>query len=184
MNTNNTNAKKTGPVAAAVLPLLNAAKHRAAKEAKDYIRRMMDKLEEHGMDATAAFPYPKDCWASDYKIQIARHNDIQRFTESAVKGCRHHRAPDPRVPSADGQQRFVSQAIIEAEAQYLAFVAKLEKKVGEASSATLEGDHVWSTSVLTVAKPDGTTERWHTQQIVNVSKLGLLFNQWPTRRLK
>jgi hypothetical protein len=30
----------------------------------------------------------------------------------------------------------------------------------------------------------GTVERWKTQQIVNVSRLGKLFNQWPTRQLQ
>ena len=31
---------------------------------------------------------------------------------------------------------------------------------------------------------DGTTHQWRTEMIINVSKLGALFNQWPTRKLK
>lgn len=138
------------PVAAAVMPLMQSAQHRAAHEARAYINRLMDELEAAGMDAQA-FPYPSGS-DRDYFNKLNRHKHVQQFTESAVKGCRHHRAPDPRVPSADGQQRFVSQAVEAAKEQYLAFVAKLESKAGEVVSATLEGEHVWGYSTLTVTK--------------------------------
>jgi hypothetical protein len=52
------------------------------------------------------------------------------------------------------------------------------------ADASITGTHIWGHSVLTVTLPNGTVERWKTQQIVNQSKLGLLFNQWPSRKMK
>ena len=43
---------------------------------------------------------------------------------------------------------------------------------------------MWGYSVLTVTKEDGSVERWKTQQIMNISVLGLLFAQWPSRKMK
>ncbi len=78
---------------------------------------------------------------------------------------------------------FITAAAEQAESAYTVFIAKLEKKIGVHDSAVLTGDHVWGYSVLTVGK--GTeTESWRTQQIVNVSKLGKMFNQWPTRKVR
>lgn len=61
-------------------------------------------------------------------------------------------------------------------------MAKLIGKIGPVTSATIKGNHVWGHSVLTITNPDAVVEHWKTRQIVNVSKLGKLFNQWPTRK--
>lgn len=61
---------------------------------------------------------------------------------------------------------------------------KLEMKIGEHLTATLEGNHVWGDSFITVEKANGENERWRTHTILNVSKLGLYFNQFPTRKIK
>jgi hypothetical protein len=64
------------------------------------------------------------------------------------------------------------------------YVNKLSTKIGEGVvSAEITG-RLWDYSTLTVTKNDGSVERWRTQQIINVSCLGKLFNQWPTRRSK
>lgn len=81
-------------------------------------------------------------------------------------------------------EKFIQAAKADAAAQYEAFVAKLQQKIGEVKNATLKGNHVWSYSILTVEKPDGTVEHWKTQMIINVSKLGKMFNQFPTRKVK
>ncbi len=36
----------------------------------------------------------------------------------------------------------------------------------------------------TPTKPDGSVERWHTQQITNYTAEGKPYLQWPTRKLK
>lgn len=89
-----------------------------------------------------------------------------------------------RKPSQEAEQRFIDAAANNAAAQYDAFVAKLENKIGEVKSATLEGNHVWGYSFLTVETIEGEKQTWKTQMIVNCSKLGNLFNQFPTRKVK
>lgn len=81
-------------------------------------------------------------------------------------------------------EKFVKEAEEDAAKEYDLFVAKLEEKIGACVSAELAGNHVWSHSILTVTKQDGTGERWKTQMILNVSKYGKVFNQFPTRKVK
>ena len=78
---------------------------------------------------------------------------------------------------------FLKQVALDAAADFDAYVGKLTKKVGDVVSAKVEGA-LWQGSRLTVTKADGSIERWNTQQIINVSVLGKLFNQWPTRKQK
>ena len=79
--------------------------------------------------------------------------------------------------------RVVAQAREAAGASFDAYVIKMVTKIGGVDSASVAGYHLWNGSVLTVTKGD-VVERWHTQQIVNCSSLGTLFNQWPTRLMK
>jgi hypothetical protein len=85
----------------------------------------------------------------------------------------------------EGIERIVSAARTDASAQYIAFVAKLIKKIGDdVVDANLSGSHVWGYSYLTITRASGSKECWKTQQILNVSVLGTVFNQWPTRKVK
>ena len=83
----------------------------------------------------------------------------------------------------DCVRRVLAKGEAEARAQYQAYVAKLDAKVGHCDTAELSGNAVWTFSVLTVHKGD-TVERWQTRMILNVSRRGLPFNQWPTRKLR
>lgn len=71
---------------------------------------------------------------------------------------------------------------IETASSFDAYVEKLISKIGDCDSAEFSG-HLWSHSVLTVVK-GSNTEKWKTQMIINVSCLGKLFNQFPTRKMK
>ena len=80
--------------------------------------------------------------------------------------------------------RFVAARKEQAAAEYDAFIAKLVKKIGPVVTAELDGNHVWSHSILTVVLKSGEQQRWKTQQITNISKYGKHFNQWPSRKMK
>ena len=71
---------------------------------------------------------------------------------------------------------------IETASSFDAYVEKLISKIGDCDSAELTG-HLWTHSVLTIVK-GSNTEQWKTQMIINVSCLGKLFNQFPTRKMK
>ena len=80
-------------------------------------------------------------------------------------------------------EEYVADARKDAAAQYDSFIAKLNAKIGPATVARLEGNHVWSYSFLFVETASGS-QCWKTQMIINRSKLGKLFNQFPSRKVK
>jgi len=82
-----------------------------------------------------------------------------------------------------------AQATQMAEDDVFGFAGKLAGKVDRdaagvkvAAVAVAARGSLWTGSTLIATLVDGTTQRWHTQCILNVSCHGLLFNQWPTRR--
>lgn len=174
----------TTAIAAAVLPLRQTALDRAAQEAQMVIDWCHAQLEEHGWDLELAAPYPRSFHESreNYNRKLARRRLIESVTTYA-KSSRSSREPNIRLKSEDKEASFIEAAKQNAGAQYDAFIGKLEAKVGEHSEAVLSGNHVWGHSILTVTTPNGV-ERWKTQTIINQSKLGTIFNQFPTRKIK
>jgi len=171
----------TNPIRTAVLPLKQAAQDRAEVEARKLIARMHAKLEAAQWDLNDAAPRPGS-WDRDYQEKmavVARYNAVT----SSYREDYMPRAPRPVYIDEQKVERFVLDAREDAAAQYEAFIAKLEGKIGETLSAVLTGNHVWGYSFLTVQTAEGQ-QTWKTQMIVNCSKLGKLFNQFPTRKVK
>jgi len=175
------------PIEKAVLPLKKDAIARAKETAEQMIERIRSDLDEAGGDINKAAPYPK---SSDYGMVYAakrsRYNDFHAVTKTHPDHRPSYRFDEPKFVVIDEEKvvRFIEQYMEWAAADYDAFVVKLVKKIGEVKKAKLHGNHVWGYSTLVVTKPDGEVQAWKTQQIVNRSKLGKPFNQWPTRRMK
>lgn len=180
-----------GIISAAVSHLKEPSMERAEEAARSLAERYMIGLEAAGWDVNVAYPMPKSTMSRlDYQPLMARHNLAKRLTtydNERNGGCRNPRAPHYRTWSPEAVERLAAEAREQAAHQYDAFVAKLVGKVeadGPVVEAILTGEHVWGHSILTVCHADGTTHQWRTEMIINVSKLGTLFNQWPTRKLK
>jgi hypothetical protein len=181
------NTTVMSPVAVAVEPLRAQAVNRAGIEAQAYADRMLAMYAENPSIAN----YPTRVGKSEAEREIAymRYQVIHRITigvkVDAAEAYRlgRERIEAPRVADPARIESFVAQAKKDAEAAYTAFIYKLEEKIGAHESASLTGDHVWGYSLLTVTK-GATVETWKTQQIINVSKKGKVFNQWPTRTVK
>ena len=178
-------------IAKAVEPVRAEAIARATKEAFAVIAKMEKDLEAAGGDRKVLAPYPSSlhCDSRTFSIKKGYYNLVRELTERNIPeggwaGSLSPKDPDPARMSPQGCARFVKNSQEDASAQYDSFIAKLEAKIGEVTSATLTGEHVWGHSILTVIKMDGSVERWKTQMIVNVSVLGKLFNQWPSRKVK
>lgn len=173
------------PIEAAVAPLKNDAVARAAQEAQRIVDHLTRRLAECEGNADILAPRPHH-YDNDYKEKMGRRQLLESISK-AVKCTRFVYEPDIRVIDADGVSKFIEFSKENAAAQYDAFVAKLCNKVGFCQSAELDGNHVWGYSILSVVYKDTDglhTERFKTQMIVNVSKHGKLFNQWPTRKVK
>jgi hypothetical protein len=174
----------TDPVETAIAPLREEAIAKAEIKARELAARVYAQLELADWDLNVAAPRPRATMRRQaYKEAASRFNLFCSLTIPA-KATRSINEPHIRLKSDEHLHNFVKQAKREAAAQYDAFVAKLTKKIGPTTAATLEGSHVWGFSILTVTTAAGATQRWKTQQIVNVSSLGKLFNQWPSRLLK
>lgn len=177
------------PIEAAVAPLKQDAIESARQRCQKMIDNTIVALQDNDWDAQIVAPYPNS--QVDYGITYhAKLNDY-RFVRAITAAdevrnpyCRRPNDPEYRVRSAEHENAIIKQWEDLAAAQYEAFVAKLVGKIGEVVSATLEGNHVWGYSVLHVVKPDGTKEKWKTQMIYKVSKLGKPHNQWPSRKVK
>lgn len=173
----------------AVRPLKVDAVSRAETFARNYVEKARGELEAAGWDINAAAPYPFGMSSGSFAFYVARekHNNFHGITKQDPKlGYQSSNGVRPVYVVMDDErvERFVKARMDQAAAEYEAFVAKLIKKIGEVTKATLEGNHVWAHSILTVVTAAGETQRWKTQQIENYSKYGKHFYQWPTRLLK
>ena len=137
---------------------------RAEEATRSLAERYQITLEAAGWDLEVAYPYPSSTHHSsaDFHAMKARRNMAQRLSKYDTERngvSRRPRTPNYRIWDPEGVEALVVEAI-------------------------LTGEHVWGHSILTVCHADGTTHQWRTEMIINVSKLGALFNQWPTRKLK
>jgi hypothetical protein len=174
----------TNHIAIAVEPLRVEAVKRAHEHALTTVENIRKRLSEANWDANVVAPYPSSVTAH-YQMSVGFYHLVRQITKSSSKnGCRYQDDPEPVFMNSSGIKKFVAMAEKNANDQYDAFIKKLNSKVGDCISAVLEGNHVWGYSFLTIENSDGSTEIWKTQMIVNVSKLGKIFNQFPTRKSK
>lgn len=166
---------RTSHIRTAVEPLKADAVQKAEDWAKNEVEEMWNELLENDLDIDKAAPYPKSCWDCDYRKKSARH---KRFSYCFGTGYRK-----PAKKNEEMIERFVNGCKEDAASQYEKFIYKLESKCGEVDSALLEGNHVWGHSFLTVENGD-EKQVWKTQMIINYSKHGKAFNQFPTRKVK
>lgn len=178
------------PVGLCLHPMKVDAVNAMEQNVRAATEKLLAKLAEHGGDIYGAFPYNQD-WRgrSDTDRQDeALHGHVRsltRATEDLIEIRRNHYYNFRRVADVDDIEDFIQKNRNIAAANYDAFICKMVSKVGPGVvSATIDGSHVWDHSILTATKIDGSVERWKTKTIWNVSKLGLSFNQWPTRLIK
>lgn len=176
-------------IAEAVAPLREAAETAAVEKMTEHLEIAKRALEANGWDLEKVAPYPSSLNYSsrkDYMIKKARHDSFYYLTNEVTP--RHRRAPgvgDIRTWNEERAANIIERAKKDAAFAYEAYVAKLVGKVGECVDAEMVySSGVWSNSNLKVTKVDGKVEIWNTKTIINVSVLGKMFNQWPTRLMK
>lgn len=89
-----------------------------------------------------------------------------------------------RISSKSIKKRVVDSAMQNAEEDYKEFIGKMVMKIGGGIVGANVKGHPWRGSTLTVEMVDGTNQVWNTQMIINYSKYGKPFNQFPSRRKK
>jgi hypothetical protein len=186
---------ETNPIAIAVAPLKEEAENQSEAMMRKHIAFYVEELEKNGWDIDKVAPYPKSFNISraEYMSQKSRRDFVERITgepplrEGEYYRSRRPRDPHPVVLNETKVEEVVKDARLRAAQQYIAYVQKLLMKIGPVKSAELERGYtgsLWNYSVLNVITEAGVAESWKTQMIINVSVLGKVFNQWPTRKMK
>lgn len=173
-------------IAKVVAPLKNDAMDKAEQFARAIIADVAKQLKEAGNDLEKCAPYPSSLnygSRGEYMAKLAKYTLFHKLCRSRASSRSMH---DPNFADMDSnyKAKYIKEAREDAAFQYEAFIIKLDKKVGPVSAALLEGNHVWGYSFLTVRIPSDAVQIWKTQHILNVSKLGKVFNQFPTRQVK
>jgi hypothetical protein len=169
-------------------PYLVEMKKRYREGGKQFVSLIEKKLKEHDWDLNKLVPRMKNI--HDRKAYI----EYQRYKQKIQTVTEPDKDKNPLVLRFDGPYylqmapgkiaAFLQQMEKDAEVSFDSYIAKLAEKIGqEIKSADVQGN-LWNGSILEVVTLANEVQRWKTQIIINRSKLGLLFNQYPTRRMK
>jgi hypothetical protein len=166
------------PIAMAIAPLRAEAAAHALEWATNDAAQAKAKWTAAGFDLDVVAPSaPRGASKAECAMARAAAAHYLQFVT---------RAPDSDafVWSETCAQRYIARTVSETEADFDAFVLKLDGKVGAHTAAALVSGATWAYSLLRVTLADGAVQDWKTQRITNCSSLGKLFNQWPTRLVK
>lgn len=185
------------PVAIAVEPLRVDAMLEAKTDTFAKIQRITDKITKilgiysDTFDINAVAPVPN--WSAvrtredkkAYEDACDWESKVESITSRVEKGYYYGNGPKMVYFDSDKTSELIVRAEALAAMDYEAFVYKLvEQKVGDHTAAELVPmQGIWTHSILTVTKKDGTVEQWETKRIINRSVHGKLFFQWPTRNI-
>lgn len=140
----------------------------ARKRGLRFITNSQRKIEDKG---------GVDSFAPDPDRGMARSNPEAYTKARKLRGW-------AEMIMSQNPDQFAEKEAKAAGDSYDAWVYKLVQKIGKpVTGANVSGDP-WSGSTITVTTNDGEQQRWKTQMIINTSKLGKQFNQFPTRRMK
>jgi hypothetical protein len=140
------------------------------------------------MDANKVAPYPKHgAYDSAHYLAKGKYDFCHRVAKTDydrkwVKGSCFVKLDEEMIA------RYIERARDEAGFEFELFVYKLCAKVGSVQTAELDTEYdtshgyaLWIRSKLTVTKAEGA-EVWNTKRILNRSKYGRPFYQYPTRK--
>ena len=160
----------------ALINVLNSNREEYKREAADRAAKQYDyyaeTLKAAGYNLDVAAPAPQSGVGREvYRSMQAKRDALSRASGGTGK------------PSEALKARHVQAAVLGAEASFDEWVAKMVQKIGkDVKSATMTGNP-WTGSVLRVETVDGESQVWKTQMIINSSKYGKMFNQFPSRRM-
>ena len=137
----------------------------ASKRGGEYWKHHMNVLKKGGgLDKVA--PRPTNKMNRDDYLSASRK---RQFYQSIQTG------------SLESYAKMYADA---AHEDYMSWVHKLTAKIGKPVAKSSITGSPWQGSTINVTCNDGEEQTWHTQMIINHSKFGKPFNQFPTRRKK
>lgn len=149
------------------------------------------RLIEHDWDLNAAYPYPSFRMRLDHhtsKIMLAKLEQVQEITVATGSHSRRIDEPCPVKMRPDLSEHQAKQAKEYAASFIDSYVRKMAAKVeahhGDVTltAADYNGHRDPFASSLLALHAGDKRMAYTTRCIINVSKYGKLFNQWPTRK--
>ena len=152
--------------------------HRAAKakvvaeHGKQRPDAVANPLAAHNYDTLKSSPY----------LEGVRKEFVAAYIATVEKAFVH--AQERLQPQYRKIQFDSDRAFWNANEEFNGYLAKLALKTVEKiiSVDSLTGS-LWNGSLLSVVVESQATVVWETKCILNISSLGKVFNQWPTRRV-
>lgn len=169
-----------------VQPLKQAAIELAVNRAISRVGKLIERITADGFNISNFRKMGNITKQGYAELQLVRRITRTDNELAEANGFRKgsHGASTYVAIDTDGIDALYREVIDMAKAQFDAYVVKLTQKVGSYDTAEIEAiGGLWGNSILTVTK-DGVKTKWKTQIIVNFSKYGMPFNQFPTRVIK
>ena len=151
-------------------------------------------LKVHEWDINECYPYPSgDMGRTQYHQMQRRRVVAQKRTiiDTSKPIIYIPKSPTYVVMKPMLHVDIQRESVEEAEAMLESFAIKMGKKAAEHGEGRLVvaaeyhgGDNPWQSSEFVIRLDDGTKLVYYTHMIINISCLGKLFNQWPTRLQK
>ena len=135
----------------------------AEKVAARYYDQTIAEVENAGgLDSIAPRPNSKMS-ASAYKSAAAKRS----FYDTMLRTNR---------------SAYINSESKAAHADYMAWIAKITDKIGKPVVDAKMTGSPWTGSTIHVITNDAEQQTWNTKMIINISKYGRLFNQFPSRK--
>jgi hypothetical protein len=159
---------------------------RAVKMAGEQYDANMDFLKKHdwNLDKAAPLTDGEPSWSDKGRRERERREWFLSLTEA--NGTETNKRTGDKIirkASAKIKKAYQDESERNARASYMAWVQKMIEKIGKPVVKAKATGNPWNGSVLEVETDDGGTQRWKTQMILNTSKYGKLFNQFPSRKM-
>ena len=183
--------------AEALEPYRQGIEARIREQLVGQVERMTAALAAKDWNLNEAFPHPNgNLRRNEYRAACEARQFAQKWSNldgERNKGIGYQGGKAPHYLAAFGEpelnHRLDRSAKRTADDIVKAYIWKLTTKQEERNktsqpiSASYVGS-LWTGSTLTYAHADGKTDAWNTHIILNVSCLGKVFNQYPTRLAK
>jgi hypothetical protein len=156
----------------------------ARNRATEFINSKLEILKKADWHLNKVAPSASEArhgYGDEYKIASAK-----RSLYSSITTSKPRRVGDPEIvePNRTAINRYIENAVKEAEESYRNFMEKMIGKIGKPVVDAKMTGNIWTNAMLTVTTNDNEEQVWHTQMIINFSKYQRMFNQFPTRRKK
>lgn len=149
----------------------------AEKRGMDHYENIVKRLESFDMNLDEMAPRP------NIKMSGGRYKAAENY-RAFINSLFDVDVEPILKKSITKRNRYINLIKEQARADYMAWISKMIEKIGKpVVSATATGNP-WRDSRLLVNTNDGEEQIWHTQMIINTSKFGKLFNQFPSTRKK